>query len=399
MRVFLFDLLPYGKHREDLVEGGRLPWPFAKHFEPDVQVATYAEHIDAWAEMEKLGFDGVSINEHHGTPYGMMNSPNLMAAALSQKTKRMKILILGNLLPLHDPLRLAEEIAMLDNLTNGRIICGVARGIPREYKYFNIPLDESRARFNEAFEVMKRAWTEERFSFNGKFHAYNDISILPRPIQAPHPPVWVPLVGSKESVEWAGINADAIALHAGSGETTVNAREDTLRYFAKCLAANGRKLTSDMISLHINCYVADSKEQALKEAGPYLRYLFSYLYAYDQGPISSMANSGYNSPDARSHLRSQASPLSTFRGEPGDLLTRITQGMPIGSPDEVVDGIIREVETSGAGSVLLMCNGGAMPQELFLNQIRRIGEEVLPRLQAYNVKSVPAAEWLASSGV
>src|SRR5262249_39401048 len=149
------------------------------------------------------------------------------------------------------------------------------------------------------------------------------------------------------------------------GETTANAREDTLSYFAKCLADNGRKLSSDMISLHINCYVADSKEKALEEAGPYLRYLFSYLYQYDQGPLSSMGASGYNSPDARAHFRKQAAPLPTFRGvDPDQLLARITQGMPIGSPDEVVDGILREVETSGAGNVLLMCNGGAMPQEM-----------------------------------
>jgi alkanesulfonate monooxygenase SsuD/methylene tetrahydromethanopterin reductase-like flavin-dependent oxidoreductase (luciferase family) len=400
MKVFLFDLLPYGKRREDLVVDGRLPWPFAPHFEPDVQVATYADHIDVWAEMERYGFDGVSVNEHHGTPYGMMNSPNLLAAALSQRTEKMKILILGNLLPVHDPLRLAEEIAMLDNMTNGRIICGVARGIPREYKYFNIPLSESRARFNEAFEIMKKAWTEDRFSHEGKFHAYNDISILPRPVQDPYPPVWVPLVGSKESIEWAGANASTIALHAGSGQTTAEAREDTLRYFANCLAANGRTLTSDMISLHINCYVADSKEQALEEAGPYLRYLFGYLYPYDQGPFSSITSSGYNSPDARAYRRAQPSPqapLQAFGGSPDEMFARIAKGMPIGSPDEVVQGIVDEVEATGAGNVLLMCNGGAMPKEMFRNQVRRIGEEVLPRLQAYNVKNVPAAEWFAAN--
>ena len=330
----------------------------------------------------------------------MMNSPNLMAAALSQRTKKMKILILGNLLPVHNPLRLAEEIAMLDNLTNGRIICGVARGIPREYKYFNIPLAESRARFNEAFEIMKRAWSEDVFSYKGQFNSYDNISILPRPVQKPYPPVCVPLVGSKESVEWAGANAAAIALHAGQGANTDQAREDTLRYFAKCLADNGRKLTSDMISLHINCYVADSKEKAIEEAGPYLRYLFGYLYGYDQGPFSSITSSGYNSPQSRSHLRPQQPPTQP-RGF--DLATpegfvRMAEALPIGSADDVVQGILREVEMTGAGSLLLMCNGGAMPQEMFLNQVRRIGEEVLPRLQKYNVKSVPAAEWFAANG-
>ena len=400
MKVFLFDLLPYGKQRLDIAENGRLPWPFAPHFESDVQIRTYADHLNAWAAMEDFGFDGISINEHHGTPYGMMNSPNLMAAALSQKTKKMKILILGNLLPVHNPLRLAEEIAMLDNLTNGRIICGVARGIPREYKYFNIPLAESRPRFNECFEIMKRAWTQDAFSYSGQFHSYDNISILPRTVQKPYPPVWVPLVGSKESVEWAGMNADAIALHAGQGANTDQAREDTLRYFAKCLSSSGRRLSSDMISLHINCYVADSKEKAIEEAGPYLRYLFGYLYPYDQGPFGSIASSGYNSPEARSHLRPQPQPNQArgFGSMTQENFARFAEGLPIGSPDDVIEGILREVEMTGADNLLLMCNGGAMPQEMFLNQIRRIGKEVLPRLQAYNVKSVPAADWFANNG-
>ena len=162
MKVFLFDLLPYGENLDHLKVNGAMPRPLArKYFKPAVQVRTYEEHLAGWEAMEAAGFDGVGFNEHHGTPYGTMTSPNLMAAALSQRTKRMKILILGNLLPIHEPLRLAEEIAMLDVLTDGRVICGVARGIPREYRYFDIPLNESRARFDECFEVMRKAWTED----------------------------------------------------------------------------------------------------------------------------------------------------------------------------------------------------------------------------------------------
>ncbi|HXZ69067.1 MAG TPA: LLM class flavin-dependent oxidoreductase, partial [Alphaproteobacteria bacterium] len=151
MKVFLFDLLPYGENLDHLKVDGKLPKLTKSYFDPAVQMRTYAEHLKEWVAMEAAGFDGISFNEHHGTPYGTMNSPNLMAAAISQITKKMRILILGNLMPLHEPLRLAEEIAMLDNMTGGRIICGLARGIPREYKYFNIPLNESRARFNEGY--------------------------------------------------------------------------------------------------------------------------------------------------------------------------------------------------------------------------------------------------------
>ena len=400
MKVFLFDLLPYGRHREDLVENGRLPWPFAKHFETAVQVRTYAEHFDAWEEMERVGFDGIGFNEHHGTPYGTMTSPNLVAAAASQRTKKMKILILGNLMPLHEPLRLAEEIAMLDNMTNGRIICGLARGIPREYKYFNIPLNESRARFNEGFEIMKKAWTEERFTYQGKFHSYDDISILPRPVQKPHPPVWVPIAASKDSIEWAAANDVPITPGSGMGTMAEQAREDIIIHYAKCLRARGTKMTPDHLSIQINCYIADSKAQAAKEAGPYMRYLFNYLFPYDQGDFSKIASSGYNSPDARGHLRPQAPPPNAqppraFGAMSQEAVDQMAQRMPWGTPDEVAEAIIREAETTGAGTVLLMCNAGAMPQEMFLNQIRRLGEEVLPRLQAHKIKHVPAAQALA----
>ena len=106
---------------------------------------TYAEHLTAWEEMERLGYDGVGFNEHHTSPYGLMNSPNIMAAAAAQRTTKLKLLIYGNLLPLHDPLRLAEELAMLDCLSSGRIVSGFARGIPREHNVYQVPLRDSRA--------------------------------------------------------------------------------------------------------------------------------------------------------------------------------------------------------------------------------------------------------------
>ena len=161
MKVFVFDLLAYGKQLEHLKAGNELPYPLArKHFEADVAARTYAEHLQAWEEMDRLGYDGVGFNEHHCSPYGLMNSPNLMAAAAAQRTHRLKLLIYGNLLPLHEPLRLAEELAMLDCMSGGRLISGFARGIPREYQVHHVPLSDSRARFEEAFEIITRAWAE-----------------------------------------------------------------------------------------------------------------------------------------------------------------------------------------------------------------------------------------------
>src|SRR5262249_51436302 len=170
MRVFVFDLLPYSEHLDHLKQGAEFPWPLPKrHFKPEVAVRSYAEHLEAWQALDRLGFDGVGVNEHPTSPYGLMNSPNLLAPSPAQRTQRLKLLISGNLLPLHDPLRLAEELAMLDCLSEGRIVSGFARGIPREYNVYKVPLSESRARFEEAWEIIYRAWTEEAFSFDGRF--------------------------------------------------------------------------------------------------------------------------------------------------------------------------------------------------------------------------------------
>ena len=146
MKVFVFDLLAYGEQLDHLKIGSELPYPLSnRYFKSDVAVRTYAEHLEAWEEMDRLGYDGVGFNEHHCSPYGLMNSPNLMAAAAAQRTKNLRLLIYGNLLPLHEPLRLAEELAMIDCLSNGRLISGFARGIPREYQVHNVPLKDSRA--------------------------------------------------------------------------------------------------------------------------------------------------------------------------------------------------------------------------------------------------------------
>ena len=191
MKVFVFDLVPYSENLDHLKVGKELPWPLpARHFKPEVAVRTYAEHLAAWEAMDRLGYDGVGFNEHHTSPYGLMNSPNLLAAAAAQRTQRLKLLVYGNLLPLHDPLRLAEELAMLDCMSNGRIVSGFARGIPREHNVYRVPLSDSRARFEEAWEIISRAWTEEVFSYEGRFWSYRDVAIWPRPVQQPHPPVW-----------------------------------------------------------------------------------------------------------------------------------------------------------------------------------------------------------------
>ncbi|HEY4169312.1 MAG TPA: LLM class flavin-dependent oxidoreductase, partial [Reyranella sp.] len=302
MKVFVFDLLAYGENLDHLKQGAvELPYPLSKqHFKADVAVRTYAEHLDAWEEMDRLGYDGVGFNEHHCSPYGLMNSPNLMAASAAQRTKKLKLLIYGNLLPLHEPLRLAEELAMLDCLSNGRLISGFARGIPREYQVHNVPLADSRARFEEAYDIVTRAWTEDVFSYSGKFWSYKDVAIWPRPVQRPHPPIWIPIVGSKESIEFAGKHDIPITPGLGGG----GLRADIIRYYAKCLAAAGHKLTPDHLSLGVNAYVADSKAQAIAEMAPYHLYFNRTLFSHGNFTETALQRqAGYSSQNSTDYVR------------------------------------------------------------------------------------------------
>jgi alkanesulfonate monooxygenase SsuD/methylene tetrahydromethanopterin reductase-like flavin-dependent oxidoreductase (luciferase family) len=395
VQVFVFDLLPYDEHLDHLKVNGELPWPLPKkYFNADVAARTYEEHLDAWEEIEKLGYDGVVFNEHHTSPYGLMTSPNLMAAAASQRTKRIKLAIYGNLLPLHEPLRLAEELAMLDCMSNGRIISGLARGIPREYDVFNVNHRESRARFEEAWEIIRRAWTEEVFSYKGNFWEYNDVALWPRPMQQPHPPVWVPVTSSKETIEWAARHnlpiTPGLTHHRG-------VREDVIRHYAKHLKLNGHQITPDHLIISVDVYVADSKEQAFEEAGPYWYYFWTTLFTHGNATetsVSTKMKMEYVSSSAHDYLRPEHRSLVAFDRQDfrkftmEDLRKRVDD-FPWGSPDEVRDKIIDIMNHAGANTVLLNFNRGSMPREMFLNQLRRFAREVLPALQAHQVSLVP----------
>jgi alkanesulfonate monooxygenase SsuD/methylene tetrahydromethanopterin reductase-like flavin-dependent oxidoreductase (luciferase family) len=333
----------------------------------------------------------VAFNEHHVTPYGLMNSPNLLCASIAQRTSKLKLLMYGNLLPIHNPLRLAEEIAMLDCLSNGRVICGVARGAPREYKVFNIPLDESRARFDECYEIMRRAWAEESFSYEGKFHQFKNIAIWPRPVQQPMP-VWVPVSRSKDSIEWAAANNIPITPGAtGFGNT----REDIIKYYATCLAGHGHKITPGHLNIQIDAYIADSREQAIKEYGPYVAYFHNVLFNFDHVRMNTVG--GYLQKDSTAHLRpelQQAALDDSIRARDltVDDIVKRAEAAAWGPADYVAKQIIEEAEKAGAETILVSMNRGAMPQDMFLNQIHRFGKEVLPRLQAHKITRVPYAE-------
>ncbi|MCC6946731.1 MAG: LLM class flavin-dependent oxidoreductase [Bradyrhizobiaceae bacterium] len=397
MKVYVFDLLAYDRHFEDAKAERFLPYPLPrKHFDPEIAARSYEEHLKVWEEMDRLGFDGVGLNEHHTTPHGLMNSPNMMAAVAAQRTKRLKFLILGNLLPLHNPLRIAEELAMADCLSRGRVISGIARGVPREYKVYRVPMAESRARFEEAFDVIIKAWTQESFTHEGKFWNYKDVAIWPRPYQQPHPPVWIPFTGSRETIEFAGRhNLTGVIHYMHKGLT-----EDIVGLFARALAQHGHRITPDNLCVVTDAYVADSKAKAVDEYAPYFLYFNQTLWHHGSLPDKDAPPpkaQGFVSSSSLDYVRPENKPFAEMDRAKIRNMTRADVEQRVaanelawGNPKEVADRLIEVAEIAGANSVMVMLNQGAVPNDMFLEQVRRFGRNVLPRLQAHEVKRIPA---------
>jgi alkanesulfonate monooxygenase SsuD/methylene tetrahydromethanopterin reductase-like flavin-dependent oxidoreductase (luciferase family) len=402
MKVYLFDLLAYDKHFEEFKADRFMPYPLpGSYFDPETAARTYAEHLAIWEEMDRLGYDGVGLNEHHTTPHGLMNSPNLMAAAAAQRTKRLKFFILGNLLPLHNPLRIAEELAMVDCLSRGRIMAGFARGVPREYKVYDVPMAESRARFDEALDVILAAWTQDVFTHQGRYWSFKDVAIWPRPFQRPHPPVWIPFTGSQETIERAAAGNFGAAIH----HTDRDVIDDMIAHFARSLARHGHRIRPQQLCLLADAWVADNAAQAIEEYAPYFLYFNQVLWHHGSSAPGQRVNpaaSGYIAASSYDYARPENRakvPLDREKIRQTsrvDVEAKVASGeLAFGSAKEVTERLIDMAEHAGADALLLNANVGALPHEENLEQVRRFGREVLPRLQAHEVKHVPAAAAIA----
>src|SRR5947207_3408775 len=206
MQVYCFHLMPWAYLPEDFSQSHKTAWVTCPNslYDPELGHPLYKRYLDELELADQLGFDGVCVNEHHQTAYGGMPSPNIMAACLARRTKQAKLVILGNVLPLYDhPQRVAEEIAMLDVITKGRVVSGMVVGTGMEYFSYRINPTYARERFHEAHDLIIKAWTTEGpFSWDGTHYRFRYINVWPRPYQKPHPPIWIPGSGSSETMEW-----------------------------------------------------------------------------------------------------------------------------------------------------------------------------------------------------
>ena len=211
MKFTWFHLMPYRFLPDDFTEKYRSVWVDIPRNLYDAKIGhqLYNEYLDSLEFADKMGFDGLGVNEHHQNAYGLMPSPNIMAAAMTRRAANANIVVLGNSIALYNPpIRVAEEFAMLDVISGGRLVAGFPVGTSMDTNFcYGEPPATLRERYYEAHDLILKAWTtNEVFSFNGKFSKLRYVNLWPKPLQQPHPPIWIPGGGSIETWDFCGRN-------------------------------------------------------------------------------------------------------------------------------------------------------------------------------------------------
>ena len=198
--------------------------------------SVYETALERFAIMDHAGYDAVWLAEHHFSSFSVCPSVHVMGTMAAARTRRLRIGTAVSLAPFYNPLRLAEEVALLDVLSGGRVNWGAGRGFERsEFAAFGIPGEESAPRFHETVDIVLKAWTSQRLSYAGRFYNYEDVEVLPKPLQAPHPPVWM-AASSLPAIDWAASQGFSILMDPHTTRSELVRRR---RHYAAKLAEAG----------------------------------------------------------------------------------------------------------------------------------------------------------------
>ena len=318
---------------------------------------------------ERWGLDAMWLAELHFAPdRSVLASPLILAAAIAQRTRRMKIGTAVQVLPLCHPLRLAEEAATVDQISDGRLIFGVGRsGFPRTYEAYGVPYAESRERFAETLEIVKRAWTEDRFSYRGKYFAYDKVALVPKPRQKPYPPI---RIAATSPDTYAAIGTLGHAIFVAARVGTLSELAPLVRVYREAYRAAGHPGEGEVF-LRVPVYVADSEERARREPEESIMHLFRSI----GGQLAESAS------------RSGARAIEQ-RAERGERLQSVTyedalrDKMIVGTPDSVTKRLKELRDEIGLDGILAELNPGSLiPHDRVMNALRLLCQEVMPRFQ------------------
>ena len=381
VEVFFHTQQPYVHVKEedlDKYPAGRLLFPNT-YFEPQKAHELYNMYHEQYAFADEVGFDGIMTNEHHSCYWNMKPSANLDAAVISKVTSRAKIAILGNILPITDPVRMAEELAMLDLYSGGRLISGFVRGGAQETLQAGLDPTENRERFEEAHDLIIKCWTEPGpFRHEGKYYHYRVVNPWVLPMQKPHPPIWFPGGSSPESVEWAARHGYTYINLGALMDLTL----DLQRIYVETASESGYKAGPEHFGYQIRALVADTDEKA-QEIGR------NFLWTEDhrlRGPREHNDPPGYQSGAARTVMARRAGAIGVGKSMTYEELQEFNI-IVLGSPETVARKLTTTIERLSPGFLILIGCDGTIPHKDVMRSIELMGNEVIPAL--HNIELRP----------
>lgn len=383
MEVGVFQLMPWTEVDKPM------GWPFAESmYDPSIGEQLYNQYIDQLVYAEELGYDFAGLNEHHFNAYGLMPSPNIIAGALSQRTSEIDIGIFGNILPIRgNPIRVAEEYAMLDNLLGGRLRAGFVRGAPLEYRAYGVDPDESRPRFEEAWHLIVKSWTEtEPFDWHGEFYDFEDVFIWPRPIQQPHPPIWMP-AESEESLRWAARHRVPIS---GIFRSTDEIAKSFYKYREFAEEEFGWNPGDEYFGPARPVYVGETTEQAKKDVKEHAEYLYNKLMGgIFRAAARLSAGETQWREDGALDYREEVAPFAE-KFVDWDFERDIENGeFIVGDAEDVTSEIERQFEEMGGfGYFTALPQFGSMPNDMAVKNMERFADSVLPQIDKLSSSSM-----------
>ena len=322
--------------------------------------AHWLEQIDA---AEDLGFDSFWATEHHFRYFGgMLPNPQMLLAAAAQRTKRMRLGTAVTILPMHNPIRIAEDFAMLDLLSNGRLNFGAGRGMhPLEYAVFDADFKTAQLRLPEALDIIVRAWTEDGFEWTGEHYRFPKLTVYPKPLQKPHPPIYITANRDPESFQMIGERG--YHLMTLPWVATNELQRTRVESYFDALRAGGHAVETKDVFVMYPAYVGDSDAQARTEVLDHWKRW--RLFALDALNLDPSKGEAYQ---------------KTFGHLDYDAMVRDSRGI-FGGPDTCVRSLKRVIEVVGATHIGLVFHFGGLSQEKVLESMERFARSVMPVLR------------------
>ena len=385
MKLLWFHLMPYTELPDDFRHKNNSVWVDINSnlFEPERAHVMYNDFMDELEFAAERGFHGVCVNEHHNNGYGLMPSPNLIASTLARRTTDTALCILGNSLALYNPpTRVAEEMAMIDCISGGRVIAGFPVGSPMDtcYAYSQNP-SMLRQRYYEAHDLVLKSWMQpETFAFNGRFNQMRYVNNWPRPVQKPRPPIWIPGGGSIETWRWC---AEMDYVYCYLSYFGYKAGRDTMHGFWREMDKLGKDRNPYRAGFLQFVGVAENRAEAARLYKEAAEYFYGRCLHVDAKYASPP---GYTSEaTVRARVQSmvvQAANKALERREvPLDFDEIVNKGyVIIGGPDEVAEQLRALAVDMNVGHLMLLLQYGNMGKDLTKYNTALFAEKVMPQI-------------------